>query len=156
MKLWPFSKFERLRFDINEADNTVVSMLKHFPTEEGDWDEEQLLNKLIEDGMGERLSWIIIGLLPLHAGRILMEPLRPQFNDRIELVHSNGRRETHPLPSFVPWIAILNNSSKIRSHKNFKTMALSGSEVNAVNALVKSGSQPENIILTAPLLLLRG
>ena len=156
MKLWPFTRTLRLSFDADDAENTVINLLKHFPVEEGVWHEEQLLQKMIEDGMGERISWIVIGLMPIYAGRVLMEQLGPRFSDTVVLLHKNGRKESHLLSNFIPWRAILRNTLSIRSHPNFKTMALSGAEVNAVNQLLNSGSQPENLILTAPLLCIRG
>ena len=156
MKLWPFTRAPRFQFDAKDAENAVVKLLSHFPNAEGDWDEEQLLKKMTGDGMDEKLSWILIGLVPIYAGRILMQQAGLKFSDKVDLLHANGRKESHLLANFIPWRAILTNSARIRAHPNFKAMALSGPEVSGVNKLLNTGSQPANIRFTPPLLFIRG
>ena len=132
-----------------------MDYLRQLPSS-GTWDDEEILSSLIDGGIEENLAWMIIGLVPIFAGRILMDGVGPTFQDQVDLISPDSASESYVLSTFPPYIAICEASEKVVSHPNMQTLALVSAEVHAVNDLLNSGSQPTNLILTPPALLLRG
>jgi|GEM_PF-5152836 len=151
--MWPFKKNAKIQADPRLC-AIVDDYLATIPTEDG-WDDEDIYQELVKKGHEPEATWSIVGLVPIFAGRLIMKGLGPEFSDRLDFHGSKGIERSCLLKNYPPYVAISAREKEIRDHENSKAIAGTGAEVNAINQLLHSGSNPKDLILTPVALLLR-
>lgn len=89
-----------------------------------------------------------MALVPLFAGRVLLEKMGRRLHDEVVLYYPDGVQETYRLSRFARYTSVRRPERDIRLHGNIEALTLEGAEVNAVNNALLKGSEPENLVLS--------
>ncbi len=111
------------------------------------------INRLVRLGLDRAISWQVMGLVPIYAGRILIGDMGPSFSNKFDEFDQTGRMiSSGHLSEFDIYREIMAHDAVIRAHPAFRQLALSSSEVFAINDLIQGGSKPTDIVV-GPVLL---
>ena len=115
------------------------------------WEDWDILNELVEKGYDIKLSWYVIGLVPIVIGRELLNQLGVEISPEIVFYNSLGKiYRTLLIDHFSVYKVIQKRLDDIRNHENIKNIIMHSTEVHCVNQMMNNGSNPKDLILTAP------
>ena len=82
--MWPFRKNTLPTLDVEKSIAIIRDYLNLLPVS-GSWKDADLLNSLVEKGHDKALSWYAIGMVPIFAGRELMDGMGISFSSFLVL-----------------------------------------------------------------------
>lgn len=122
--------------------------------EHGTIDSGILRAYLIRGGLSRAHAAQALRFVPLALGRaILLEGMGMSLSDSYLLVHGDERTETHLAdePFFTETMRLASAFGREFGIDAVSKVALQSSEVQAVNAALNAGAQPEHLVASMPL-----
>jgi hypothetical protein len=136
------------------SQNIIADYLLILP-KSGQWEDQDLLEKLEAKGHERVLSWYVIGMIPLIAGRELLKDKHITFQYSVDLCDDDGKpTQSIEFKNFPVYLAIIKSWHEIITHPNIKNIMIHSAEVQAVYGLIKLNDnlKPGDSVLTEPLL----
>jgi hypothetical protein len=145
--MWPFGK--KLKSSGNDQIAATVDAYLRLAGENHELSFEKLLEEMNQRGLNAGISWQVIGLIPIYAGRLLIGDMGPIFSDRLLILHADSTIAWDDrLSEYDIYREITSRQTQIRNHPRFKDLALSSPEVHAINDLLNKGSNPTDLQLS--------
>ncbi len=121
--------------------------------EHGTTDQSLLRVLLIRGGLSRANAAMVVRFVPLALGRaVLLEGMGMSLSDSYLLVHGDERTEKHLAdePFFSETLRLAPAYGKEFGIDVVSKVALQSSEVQAVNAALNAGAQPDNLVASMP------
>lgn len=124
-----------------------------------DCDSLAMVRILEGNGFSTAESRNLVEFLPLAFGRVLLDILKVRTADTFTRVDKNGRElpkvRLVDEPFFRESLGVA-QELLLEDKDSFTTIAMHSSEVQAVNKAMYAGRKPENLTLSAPILVWPG
>ncbi|MCG9889797.1 MAG: hypothetical protein MH252_01825 [Thermosynechococcaceae cyanobacterium MS004] len=151
--MWPLTTLKSADNDEILCDKIIADYLMILP-DSGQWEDTEILEKLVRQGHSKILSWYVIGLIPIIAGRELMDGMGITFSNSVVLYDDEGKPTSCiKFKDFSVYQAIQKSWNQIRQHPNIKNLMMCGAEFHCVNTMLNNGSNSRNLVLVEPGLL---
>jgi hypothetical protein len=136
--MWPFNK--KHNEDEKACLNIISDFLAILPAS-GDYDDNEIEDILISKGHDKRLSRYVVVMLPVIAGREIVDQLGiKEYQNSFFLVnHGKVSKKVIQFHDFPACIAIMQSRQQILAHPNIQNIMLHSEEIILINKGLDQG-----------------
>ncbi len=158
--MWPFNKKHNADNKNIQVDADEIACLKIIADyllllpASGFWDDCELLDTLGSKGHDKLLSWYVIGLLPIIAGREIINHFEVTCTNSLQLVDDDGKLpQIIQFNDFPAYRAIMQSRQRIFAHPNIRNIMVWGAEVHCINDALNDGAELKGAVLSDVVLI---
>ena len=130
-----------------EVEQAVKQAISTFVENSGA-DDVEIVKILADSGFNDVEACELAFFVPLALGRALLDGFGPKFSDEFVYVDEKGRPVSRGTLDDEPVFVATMQAARLNSDKEvIKVVGPRSSEVHAINAALKDGSKPEDLVL---------
>lgn len=113
-----------------------------------DWDDGRAIEHLVTNGVAEDTACDVVRLTPIAFGRTIIDGLGIQLTNKYICFRADGSTSrSGKLDQNDVFQTASANAHGYAQHAAFQVIALSSSEVHAVNQTLNAGSNPADLVI---------